>query len=109
MFPKGTVITITRLVSKANGKDGHCWLVYEKLATVDQNIAIEIPVCRMVEVGPGESHPYWFTLQYPKPKGRYHPGPDNYTLPPVPSPLFLIPLSKNTVVPWICSPLLGFG
>lgn len=103
--PKGTVITITRLVSKANGEDGRCWLVYGRLTTVDKNIAIEIPACGMVEVGPGERHPYWFTLQCPKPKGRYHPGPDNYTLPPVPRPSFLIPLSKNAITAQPCSAL----
>lgn len=100
--PKGSVITVTRLVSVANGENGRCWLVFGRLVGQDNQVAIEVPRCGDLVPGSRERPPYWFTLQCPKPTHNFHPGPDNYTLPPVPKPSFLIPLSKNTVTPQPC-------
>ncbi|HKU17725.1 MAG TPA: hypothetical protein VJP80_00455, partial [Candidatus Saccharimonadales bacterium] len=100
--PKGSVLTVTRLVSVANGDNGRCWLVFGRLAGHYDKAAIEVPRCGDLVPGSRERPPYWFTLQCPKPTHNFRPGPDNYTLPPVPKPTFLIPLSKSTLTPQPC-------
>jgi len=79
---KGTTVTITRLVSKALGETGRCWVVYGRLEKTPNNTAIEIPACGFSP----EAGPLWFISQR---------GGGAYYIPPKPDPEYLIRAPKQ--------------
>lgn len=76
--PKGTVITVTRVVDKAEGESGRCWVVYGSILS-QSGTSIQIGACRYAAQG----QPMWFEAEY-KPAGANHPQP---------LPEFLLPVS----------------
>lgn len=78
-IPKGTIIKITKLVSIAMGEDGRGWVVFGEIESQGRDTSIQIG---------GNSHnnsrgsPPWFKSQ---------DSGQNYYLPPLPLPEFLLP------------------
>ena len=94
--PKGTPVTIVRLVSRSMGQYRRCWVVYGTLPGLPADTVAELPACN--QWAP-ESEPQWFhpqPVQPPmkdgKPVKTYGPVVYDYLdQPPLPDPALLIP------------------